>query len=61
MMRKLEELLAEEMKDPEFKKEWDALEPEYRRIREELRAESLRESRIEESRAKKFSVVGYAV
>ena len=60
-MKTLEEVIAEHMKDPEFKKEWDALEPEYRRIREELRAESLRESHVEESRAEKNFVVGYAI
>lgn len=28
-MRKLEDVIAEHMKNPEFKKEWDALETEF--------------------------------
>ena len=28
-MTNFNELLAEQMKDPEFRKEWEALEPEY--------------------------------
>lgn len=32
-MLTLDEVLAEEMKNPEFKKEWDALEPEFQIIR----------------------------
>ena len=59
-MKTLEEVIAEEMKDPEFKKEWDALEPEFRRIREELRAERLRESQAEKSYEVGYEV-GYAV
>lgn len=55
-MKTLEEVIAEHMKDPEFKKEWDALEPEFRRISEELKAERLRESQVEKSYE-----VGYAV
>lgn len=35
-MKSLEDVLKEEMKDPEFKKEWDALEPEFQRICQEL-------------------------
>ena len=32
-MKTFEESLAEYMQDPEFKKEWDALEPEFQIIR----------------------------
>ncbi|MBQ6987260.1 MAG: helix-turn-helix transcriptional regulator [Oscillibacter sp.] len=32
-MLTLDEYIAEEMKDPEFKAEWDALEPEFQIIR----------------------------
>lgn len=35
-MTTLEEVLREKMKDPEFKKEWDALEPEFQLIRQQL-------------------------
>ena len=55
-MKTLEEVIAEHMKDAEFKKEWDALEPEFRRIKEEYEAERLRESQVEKSYE-----VGYAV
>ena len=34
------ETLAERMKDPEFKKEWDALEPKYQLIRSLIKARS---------------------
>ena len=34
------DLLNEELKNPEFKKEWDALEEEYRQIRLELENEN---------------------
>ena len=34
------DLLNEELKNPEFKKEWDALEEEYRQIRRELDSEN---------------------
>ena len=34
------DLLNEELKNPEFKKEWDALEEEYRQIRLELKNEN---------------------
>lgn len=33
------EFLAEQLKDPEFKKEYDALEPEFEEIKKKLRAE----------------------
>lgn len=32
-MRTFQESLAEQMKDPEFRAEWDALEPEFQIIR----------------------------
>ena len=44
-MRRYEEVLAEHMKDPEFRKEWLALEPEFRRIMEELREEKRQRER----------------
>ena len=34
------ETLAERMKDPEFKQEWDALEPKYQLIRSLIKARS---------------------
>lgn len=39
-MKSLDDVLKEEMKDPEFKKEWDALEPEFQRIRQELNSKN---------------------
>lgn len=39
-MKKLEDVLREKLKNPEFKKEYDALEPEFRLIREQLEAEN---------------------
>ncbi|MBQ2707836.1 MAG: helix-turn-helix transcriptional regulator [Clostridia bacterium] len=33
MAKNFRETLNEQLKDPEFKKEWDALEPEYQIIR----------------------------
>ena len=39
-MKNYREFLKEEMKNPEFKREWDALEPEFRLIREQLEAEN---------------------
>ena len=38
-MRNFRDLLNEELKNPEFKKEWDALEEEYTLIRQKLDAE----------------------
>ena len=38
-MRKFVDSLREHLKDPEFKKEWDALEPEFRLIRQQLESE----------------------
>ena len=46
-MRTLNEVLAEEMKDPEFRKEWMALEPEFRRIREQFREEARERERTQ--------------
>ena len=41
-----EEMFEEHMKDPEFRKEWDALAEEYQkesaRIREEIESENLK-------------------
>ncbi len=39
-MKNFRDLLKEELKDPEFKKEWDALEPEFRRIKQQLDAQN---------------------
>lgn len=38
-MKNFRDLLNEELKNPEFKKEWDALEEEYKLIRQKLDAE----------------------
>ena len=38
MGRTYKEFLNEKLKDPEFKKEWDELEPEYQLIKAMLRA-----------------------
>lgn len=35
-MKKYREILKEKLKNPEFKKEWDALEEEFRLIRKNL-------------------------
>ena len=35
-MKNFRESLKEEMNNPEFKKEWDALDTEFRRIRQSL-------------------------
>ena len=35
-MKNFRDLLKEELKDPEFKKEWDALESEFRHIKQQL-------------------------
>ncbi|MBR5914353.1 MAG: XRE family transcriptional regulator [Selenomonadaceae bacterium] len=39
-MRNFRDFLTEELKDPEFKKEWDALEDEFKMIREKLSQEN---------------------
>lgn len=41
----LKEVLREEMKDPEFKREWDALEPEFQLIRQQLDAEKRKKAK----------------
>ena len=38
-MKNFRDSLNEHLKNPEFKKEWDALEEEYRLIRQKLDAE----------------------
>lgn len=47
-LKTLDEFIAEHMKNPEFKKEWDALEEKYRlenaRIEAEIKAENLKNS-----------------
>ena len=35
-MRTFDDYLKEKMEDPEFKKEWDRLEPEFEKIRESI-------------------------
>ena len=59
-MKNYREYLEEELKDPEFKREWEALEPEFRRISEELSAERIHQVAVEEEPAKDYEV-GYAV
>lgn len=41
----LKEVLREEMKDPEFKREWDALEPEFQLIRQQLDEEKRKKAK----------------
>ena len=53
-MKNFRDALREEMKNPEFKKEWYALEPEFRRIRESLDGKNISSSL---KAFKKFSVV----
>ena len=36
MGKNFRETLSQQMEDPEFKREWDALEPEFRVIRAQL-------------------------
>lgn len=61
-MKKLEDVLREKLKNPEFKKEYDALEPEFRLIREQLEAEnkarlsSCRVKNVEEEDSGRYSV-----
>ena len=38
-LKTLKEFIAEHMKNPEFKKEWDSLEEEYKQDNARLRAE----------------------
>lgn len=40
-MLKFREFLKERLKNPEFKKEWDALEPEREETKRQLRAEKV--------------------
>ena len=42
-MKNFRDSLNEHLKNPEFKKEWDALEEEYRLIRQKLDAEEKNE------------------
>ena len=44
-MKNFRDALREEMKNPEFKKEWDALEPEFRQLRKSLDGENFSSSR----------------
>lgn len=39
MGKDFREFLKEELKDPEFRKEWEVLEPEYQAILESLKAD----------------------
>ena len=55
-MKNFRDALREEMKNPEFKKEWDALEPEFRRLRESLDGKNISSSL---KAFKKFSVACY--
>ena len=51
-MKNFRNALREEMTNPEFKKEWDALEPEFRRLRKSLDGENFSSARKD---FKKFS------
>lgn len=44
-MRTFEESLSEHLQDPEFKREWDALEPEFQLIRQQLDAEKRKKAK----------------
>lgn len=58
-MKNFRDALREEMQNSEFKSEWDALEPEFRRLRKRLDGEIFSSSRKE---FKKFSNTrGYKV
>lgn len=48
-MTTLEEVLREEMKDPEFKREWDALEPEFQLIQQQLDEEKRKRNSLSSS------------
>ena len=54
-MKNFRDALREEMKNPEFKKEWEALEPEFRRLRENLDGKNISSS--SPKAFKKFSVM----
>lgn len=41
MSKPFRESLEEQLKNPEFKKEWDALEPEFKEIKEHLNKETI--------------------
>lgn len=43
-MKKFRDSLNEHLKNPEFKREWDALEEEYKLIRQQLDAEAKAEN-----------------
>lgn len=55
-MLKFREFLTEQLKDPEFKKEWDALENERNETKKRLRAESERSFRKTEVQIEEVSV-----
>ena len=48
-MLSFKEYLARKLKDPNFKKEWDALKPEYDEIKRRLLAEIEQEKRAAET------------
>lgn len=63
-MKNFRDSLKEKLKDPEFKKEWDALEPEFRAIRQQLDAEArdnVSVKRERESRHEQNVAIGYAM
>jgi len=49
-MLSFEEFLAEELKDPEFKKLWDESEEEYQKEVQRIRAEIEQEKRAAETK-----------
>jgi len=61
-MKNFRDALREEMKNPEFKKEWDALEPEFRQIRESLDRKniSLTNTNINLSASQRYEIFSVA-
>ena len=47
-MKNFRDFLNEELKDPEFKKEWDALEEEFKQIKEKLAHENFASDNAQE-------------
>ena len=63
-MKSYRELLAKEMKNEEFKKEWEALDEEFRLIRQNLETEPcdyVLRQRYKGSQRENITAVGYAL
>ena len=58
-MKDFRESLKEEMKNPEFKKEWDALEEEFNAIRLNLKAGNSRRRLLKRSKQRKYFSASY--